>query len=130
MFLESFLSFAQHVSDLTEPIIRSTTVVYAAICFRCVVFYSLRLVLVFCHIAVSRSVLDWLLLLLLGGREQRLPLCEREYGRERERESSNRKGLGGGGSCSERRCLHCCCCGPNRTVNCCEDFQAMPARPS
>jgi hypothetical protein len=33
MFMESFLLFAQHVSDLTEPIIRSTTVVYAAICF-------------------------------------------------------------------------------------------------
>jgi hypothetical protein len=58
MFLESFLLFAQHVSDLTEPIIRSTTVVYAAICFRFVVFYSLRLVLVFCHITVSRPVLD------------------------------------------------------------------------
>jgi hypothetical protein len=56
--LESFLLFAQHVSDLTEPIIRSTTVVYAAICFRFVVFYSLSLVLVFCHITVSRSMLD------------------------------------------------------------------------
>jgi hypothetical protein len=50
MFLESFLLFAQHVSDLTEPIIRSTTVIYAAICFRFVVFYSLCFVLVFCHI--------------------------------------------------------------------------------
>jgi hypothetical protein len=30
MFLASFSLFAQHVSDLTEPIIRSTTVVYAA----------------------------------------------------------------------------------------------------
>jgi hypothetical protein len=49
MFLESFLLFAQHVSDLTEPIIRSITVVYAAICFRFVVFYSFHLVLVFCH---------------------------------------------------------------------------------
>jgi hypothetical protein len=40
MFLESFLFFAQHVSALTEPIIRSTTVVCAAICFRfwCVLF--------------------------------------------------------------------------------------------
>jgi hypothetical protein len=60
MFLESFLLFAQHVSDLTEPIIRSTTVVYAAICFRFFVFYSLRLVLVFCHIIVSRSMLVYL----------------------------------------------------------------------
>jgi hypothetical protein len=58
MFLESFLFFAQHVSDLTEPIIRSTTVVYAAIYFRFVVFYFLRLVLVFCHIAVSRLMLS------------------------------------------------------------------------
>jgi hypothetical protein len=41
MFLESFLVFAQHVSDLTEPIIRSTTVVYAVICFRFVVFLFL-----------------------------------------------------------------------------------------
>jgi hypothetical protein len=37
--MESFLLFAQHVSDLTEPIIRGTTVVYAAICFQFVVFY-------------------------------------------------------------------------------------------
>jgi hypothetical protein len=58
-FFESFfLLFAQHVSDLTEPIVRSTTVVYAAICCRFVVFYSSRLVSVFCHIAVSRSMLD------------------------------------------------------------------------
>jgi hypothetical protein len=41
MFLDSFfLLSAQHVSDLTEPIISSTTVVYAAICFRFGVFYS------------------------------------------------------------------------------------------
>jgi hypothetical protein len=33
MFLESFLLFAQHVLDITASIIRSTTVVYAAIGF-------------------------------------------------------------------------------------------------
>jgi hypothetical protein len=112
MFLESFLLFAQHVLEITASIIRSTTVVYAAICFPvedrstvfsisslgcfmflcvrsescvlvCVLFsvfcfsyrhflcllyfylrfwcvYSVRLVLVFCHITVSRSVIDWL----------------------------------------------------------------------
>jgi hypothetical protein len=49
MFLESFLLFAQHVSDITAPIIRSTTVVYAAISFRFWCVYSVRLVLVFCH---------------------------------------------------------------------------------
>jgi hypothetical protein len=59
MLLESFLLLAQHVSNLTEPIIRSTTVVNAAICFPFVVFHSLRLVLVFCHITVSLSMLDY-----------------------------------------------------------------------
>jgi hypothetical protein len=34
---------------------------------RIVVFYSLRLVLVFCHITVSRSVFDWLVLTGEGG---------------------------------------------------------------
>jgi uncharacterized membrane protein len=33
MFSESFLLFAQHVSDITASIIRSTAVVYAAMVF-------------------------------------------------------------------------------------------------
>jgi hypothetical protein len=58
MFLESLLLFTRHVSDITASIIRSTTVVYAAIglWFWCV--YSVRSLLVFFHITVSRSVLD------------------------------------------------------------------------
>jgi hypothetical protein len=53
---------AQHVADVTAPIIRSTTVVYftfSAIGFGFWCVYFVRLVMVFGHmVTISRSVLD------------------------------------------------------------------------
>jgi hypothetical protein len=54
IFLKSLL--AQHVSDVTASIVRSTTVVFTAIGFWFWCVYSVRLVLLGHIVTVSRSV--------------------------------------------------------------------------